>query len=55
MKTFQQIADDYAQIMHGYSENILFHTGNNINPHVYYEEFSIFDKSLKSKSATSLI
>ena len=55
MKTFQQMSDDYAQIMHGYSENILFQSGNNINPHIYYEEFSVFDKSLKSKSATSLI
>lgn len=55
MKTFQQMADDYAQIMHGYSENILFQSRNNINPHIYYEEFSVFDKSLKSKSANSLI
>lgn len=55
MRTFQQISDDYAKVMHGYDESVLFNMGNRINPYEYYEEFSIFDKSLKSKSATSLI
>lgn len=56
MKTaFQQFENDYAKVMHGYGKKILFQGGNSINPYVYFEEFSIFDKSLQSKSATSSI
>lgn len=52
---FQQFENDYAKVMHGYGKKILFQGGNSTNPYVYFEEFSIFDKSLQSKSATSSI
>lgn len=50
----QQFANDYAKIMRGY-DCAPCQNGEQLNPNVYYEEFSIFDKSLQYTSVNSLM
>lgn len=54
MNSLDQINKDYADIMHGFQFNPIFNDPADMSPHVYYEEFSVFDKSLKSKSFASI-
>lgn len=53
MKTFEQVNHEYEKIMNGYQQ-IQIHNGQ-MNPHIYFEEFSVYDKSLQSTSSASII
>lgn len=53
MKTFDQIERDYQTFMNGYQQSQS--SVEQMNPHVFFEEFSIYDKNLQSTSATSVI
>lgn len=55
MKTLEQINHDYQTIMNGYQQPQDFGNNGQINPHVYFEQFSVYDKSLQSTSTASII
>lgn len=55
MKTFEQINHDYQTIMNGYQPTQTYGGNGQMNPHVYFEEFSVYDKSLQSTSSASII
>lgn len=55
MKTKETFMQEHAELMHNFRPNPLLDMSKPINPHVYYEEFSVFDKTLISKSTVSLI
>lgn len=51
----KKIQEDYNQIMDGFTVNPLFAKTDKINTNVHFEQFSVFDKSLKSTAVTSLL
>lgn len=55
MKTFEQISQDYQLIMNGYNQPQNCYDGQQLNPHVYFEEFSVYDKNLQSTSISSIM
>ncbi len=54
METLKQITKDYEAVMHGFQFNPLFCETERMNPHVHFEEFSVYDKTLISKSTASI-
>lgn len=55
MNTFEQIDQDYQTIMNGYQPTQTYGGNGQMNPHIYFEEFSVYDKSLQSTSSASII
>ena len=55
MKTKETFIQEHAELMRNYCPNPLIDISKPIPPHVFYEEFSVFDKTLISKSTVSLI
>lgn len=54
MNNLNQITKEYADIMRGFDFPQSFNNPAPMNPYVFYEEFSVFDKSLQSKSFASI-
>ena len=53
--TKEQIQEDYKKLMNSFVDNPLFENSGDLNPNVYFEQFSIFDKSLQSTATTSFV
>ncbi len=51
----KQFQKDYNEIMKNFTDNPLFKSSNSGYSNVFYEEFSVYDKTMISKTTANLV